>query len=113
MYCPKCKQTRVCKAIPLNEIGYKVSQRWYKIKHPDINWFRRGRQCLTCHKCFVTSEVDEKFINELVELRDALSEIKKHSEQYIEESKQASETLNKLSESLGVLQALNIYKETN
>jgi len=113
MHCPKCKKIRVCKAIPLNEIGHKVGQRWYKTDHPDINWFRRGRQCLTCYNCFVTSEVNEKFINELVELRDALSEIKKHSEQYIEESKQTSTTLEKLTESLGVLQALKLYKETD
>lgn len=113
MYCPKCKTIRVCKAIPLNKIGQKPAQRWYKIDHPDINWFRRGRQCLTCYKCFVTSEVNEKFIDELVELRDALSEIKKHSEQYIGESKQASKTLEKLAESLSVLRALKLYKETD
>jgi formate hydrogenlyase subunit 6/NADH:ubiquinone oxidoreductase subunit I len=111
MHCPHCKKICVCKAIPLNEIGRKVSQRWHKIDHPDINWFRRGRQCLTCYEYFVTSEVNEKFINELVELRDALFEIKKNSEKYIGESKQASETLEKLAESLGVLQALKFYKE--
>lgn len=60
----------------------------------------------------MTSEINEKFINELVELRAALSEIKKHSEQYIGESKQASKTLGKLAKSLGVLQALKLYKET-
>lgn len=114
MHCPKCKKICVCSAIPLNEIaGYKPDQRWYRTDHPDINWFRRGRQCLTCYESFVTSEVNEKFINELVELRNALSEIKKHSEQYIGESKQASMTLEKLAKSLGVLRALKLYKETD
>jgi len=114
MYCPKCKKICICRAIPLNEIvGYKPAQRWYRTDHPDINWFRRGRQCLTCYEHFVTSEVNEKFISELVELRNALSEIKKHSEQYIGESKQASMTLEKLAKSLGVLRALKFYKETD
>lgn len=111
MYCPNCEKICVCRAIPLNEIGRKSGQRWRMSDHPDINWFRRGRECLTCYKRFVTSEVNEKYINELVELRDALYDIKKHSEQYIGESKQASMTLEKLSESLGVLKALKIYKE--
>jgi len=60
----------------------------------------------------VTSEINEDFIYELVELRAALSEIKKHSEQYIGESKQASNTLAKLATSLGTLQTLKLYKET-
>ena len=112
MHCPNCKKIRVCMAIPPNELGYKSGQRWYKTSHPDINWFRRGRQCLSCKNRFVTSEINEDFIYELVELRAALSEIKKHSEQYIGESKQASNTLAKLATSLGTLQTLKLYKET-
>jgi hypothetical protein len=111
MYCPKCETITTCRAVPLSEIpGYKSGQRWYKTEHPDINWFRRRRMCLTCNNLFVTSEVNEKFINELVELRSALSEIKEHSENYIEESLKASKTLEKISTSLSVLKALKIYK---
>jgi len=58
MHCPKCKKICVCRAIPLNEIaGCKPDQRWYRTDHPDINWFQRGRQCLTCYESFVTSGV--------------------------------------------------------
>ncbi len=59
MHCPTCKKIRVCKTIPLNEIGCKVGQRCYEPDHPDINWFRRGRRCLSCYYPFVTSEVNE------------------------------------------------------
>jgi hypothetical protein len=48
---------------------------------------------------------------ELVELRDALAEIKRNAEQYITESQQASEALQQLTKSLGVLRALRLYKE--
>jgi transcriptional regulator NrdR family protein len=112
MHCPKCKCIRVCRAIPTNEVGKKSGQRWYKTDHPDINWFRRGRQCLKCSHRFLTSEINEKYLDELVELREALSNIKKHSEQYIEESDKASTTLKDLSSSLSVLRALKIYKNT-
>ncbi|WP_300464464.1 hypothetical protein [Desulfobacula sp.] len=115
MYCPKCKEIRVCKAIPINDIDWeqKNAQRWYRKDHPDINWFRRGRECLECEHHFITSEINEKYIDELVELRNALADIKKHSEQYIDESNQASGTLQKLSDSLSLLQALKLYKDTD
>lgn len=112
MYCPKCKSIQVCRAIPTNEVGKKSGQRWYRADHPDINWFRRGRQCLKCYHRFVTSEINEAYLTELVQLREALSTIRKHSDQYIEESEKASSTLKDLSSSLNVLKALKIYKKT-
>lgn len=112
MYCSKCRVVQVCSAVPLSQMLKKAGQRWYKKDHPDIQWFRRGRRCHTCDHHFITAEVDEKFIDELVELRDALSEIKKHSEQYIKESKQTASTLEKLSSALSTLQALKLYQES-
>jgi len=58
-----------------------------------------------------TSEACENFLDELCELRDALAAIKANAEGYLTESEKASESLKKLSESLGVLRALKIYKE--
>jgi hypothetical protein len=112
MYCPHCKSIQVCMAISPSEVGKKSARRWYRTDHPDINWFRRGRQCLECQKKFVSSEVNEDFIDELVELRDALKNIKEHSEKYIQESTLASNTLKELTDSLEILRALKIYKET-
>ena len=111
MHCPKCKEIRVCAAVPLTHLGRESCQRWYQTDHPDINWFRRGRFCKTCGHTFVTSEMNETFLEELVELRDALAELKKHAGQYITESKTASKTLKKLASSLNVLKALRLYKD--
>ena len=73
--------------------------------------FRRVRLCQDCEQTFVTAEVDEDFLDELVELRNALSEIKGHAEQYSKESAAASKSLDRLSKSLSVLKALKVYKE--
>ena len=110
MYCPECEDIETCSAIPLSQLGKKSGQRWYKTDHKDIHWFRRGRECQTCGHEFVTSEMNEEFIDELTELRDALGKIKKNATKYSKEAKQASSTLDDLSKSLKVLKALKIYK---
>jgi hypothetical protein len=113
MFCPSCKQITTCKAFPAAQITLNPSdygQRMHYTKHNDINWFQRGRGCLSCGHDFVTSEVDIEFLEELVELRDALSSLKSNAEAYIQESAAASQSLSKLSESLSVLRALKVYK---
>ena len=114
MWCPDCKSYEICKAIP----GAKVtgrnrdySQLWYFQEHDDVHWFQRGRMCLTCDYTFLTAEVDNQFLEELVELREALSDLKVNAEQYAIESEKASDSLEKLSESLGVLRALKTYRK--
>ncbi|EGR1514592.1 hypothetical protein D6089_22685 [Vibrio vulnificus] len=111
MYCPSCKEIEVCTAIPLTSLGKTSGQRWYREDHEDINWFRRGRECQGCGHDFVTAEIDEEFVDELVELRDALKEIKANAEKYSKEAAKAGATLNKLSKSLKVLKALKMYKK--
>jgi phosphoketolase len=69
---------------------------------------------LICKKCgskWLTAELPEKFLDELVELRDALKEIKQNAESYMKESKKAATSLEKLSASLSVLRALKAYRE--
>ena len=113
MFCPSCKQVTTCRAVPAAKVTYDPSdygQRKYYTKHEDINWFQRGRECLSCAYEFVTAEVDIEFLEELVELRGALSTIKANAEAYIKESAAASQSLSKLSESLSVLRALKVYK---
>lgn len=112
IYCPKCESIQVCKAINPSNIAAESGQRWSRTDHTDINWFRRGRECLTCEHWFLTAELDEEFVTELVELRDALSEIKMNAEAYSEESAAAAASLEKLTQALSVLRALKIYKRT-
>ena len=116
MYCPSCKQITTCKACPAAQITLDpkdYGQRMHYTKNQDINWFQRGRECLSCHHDFITAEVDIEFLEELVQLRDALSSIKSNAESYIQESNAASQSLSKLSESLSVLRALKVYKSVN
>ncbi len=110
-HCPKCNTITVCKAVNPSELGKKSSQRWYKTQHKDINWFRRGLICQTCKHRWLSAEVPESLLTELVELRDALSDIKSNAEAYMEESEKASASLGKLNDSLSVLQALKLYEK--
>lgn len=109
-WCPECDEIQVCAAVNPSQLGYESGQRWYKSEHSDIRWFRRGLICQHCQHEWLSAEVPEEFLDELVELRDALSTIKANAEAYVKESDRASKSLAKLSESLGVLRALKIYK---
>lgn len=109
-WCPTCESIQVCTAVNPSQLGARSGQRWYKTEHSDINWFRRGLVCQKCDSQWLTAEIEEKFLDELMELRDALKEIKQHAEAYAKESAKAGKSLVKLSESLSVLQALKVYK---
>lgn len=77
IYCPGCKSFSVCRGVSPTNIGKPKAQRWYRTDYQDIAWFRRGRECLDCGHKFLTAEVDEAFIEELVELRERLAEKQK------------------------------------
>ena len=111
MWCAHCKTITVCEGLPPSTLGKKAGQRWYKTDHTDVHFFRRGRRCLTCRKSFLSAELREDFVEELVELRDALATIKKDAEQYIEDSEKTSESLTSLNASLGKLRALKLYQK--
>lgn len=110
IYCPNCESIQICKAINPSSIANESGQRWMRRDHKDINWFRRGRECQQCFHEFLTAELDEDFVTELVKLREALSEIKKNAEEYQKEAAAAAGSLDKLTESLKVLRALSLYK---
>jgi hypothetical protein len=111
-WCPSCEAVRVCAAINPASIVREAGQRWYRTDHVDIQWFRRGLVCQTCGEEWLTAELPEKLVEELAELREALTNIKENAEAYAAESKKASESLEKLSASLSVLRALESYKSS-
>ena len=111
IFCPFCKKFEVCKSVSTTLLGEKSGQRWRRVDHSDIQWFRRGRECLTCSTQFITAEIDEDFLEELVQLRDALGNIKVNARKYIQQANKASATLSKLADSLDVLKALDLYKQ--
>ena len=106
IFCPHCKQIRVCRAIPPGQFLDERSQRLHYTTHPDINFFRRGRECLHCSSEFLTAEVEEGFLDELIQLRNALADIKKNAASYQAEAKAAEKSLKLLTGSLEVLKAL-------
>ena len=110
-WCPECKDVRVCAAVNPSQLGAKSGQRWYRRDHSDIQWFRRGLVCQTCQHESLSAELPEDFVDELVELRDALRDIKENAEAYAKESAKASKSLTKLSEALNVLRALKVYQQ--
>jgi transcriptional regulator NrdR family protein len=106
MYCPQCKEITICSAITPKIISGQSGQRFFKPDHDDVKWFRRGRACSKCHKEFLTAEVNEDFLDELVELRDALDQIKEKAATFNTEIKSTQKSLKNLSTSLGLLKAL-------
>jgi hypothetical protein len=69
IYCPQCKAVQPCPALPLWKLKKPKARRWFLEDHPDIQWFRRGRECSVCHHKFLTAELDEEFTEDLLELR--------------------------------------------
>ena len=110
MHCPQCRKTRVCAAIPTTALGEPSGQRWYRVGHDDIVWFRRGRHCLTCGHEWLTAELPEELVDELVELRKALADVKRHAETYVTQAKSAASALDDLTDSLAILRALDVYE---
>jgi hypothetical protein len=108
-WCPQCKAIRVVRTVSTSSLGARSGQRFYRTNHEDIQYFRRGQECQTCWHDWLSAEVPEDFIDELVELRDALRDIKKNAEAYSKESENAAKSLASLSKSLSDLRALNIY----
>ena len=114
MYCATCTQVQVCRAVPARDVDWNLEsgQRWYHRRHPDLQYFRRGRNCQECGSSWLTVEIPEKFLDELVELRDALAELKTNAETYSRQSDAAADSLKRLKESLGSLRALDLYSKS-
>lgn len=113
MNCPDCGTVRVCKAVPTTDVvwGLESGQRWRRLGHDDLSYFRRGRRCLTCGHSWLSVEILESQLDELVELREALADLKENAEAYSEQSDAAALSLKKLKKSLAVLRALDVYRE--
>lgn len=100
MWCPMCEKVTTCKAHDPARFTRQHGQRWKQAGHADIQWFRRGRECLTCHNDFVTAEIDEEFLGELVRLRITLEAIRQNSESYVTQANAAESALKQLNDTL-------------
>lgn len=113
MHCPNCGTVRICSAVATTKVvsGIRSGQRWRRLGHADLAYFRRGRQCQRCGHAWLSVEILESQLNELVELREALADLKENAEVYSEQSDSAARSLKNLKMSLDVLRALDIYRE--
>jgi len=68
--CPKCGEFVPCRSVPLYKAGKEAARSLYYKSHPDIRWYRRARQCSKCEHLFLTAEIAERFLEELISLRD-------------------------------------------
>jgi hypothetical protein len=114
MWCPHCKSITSCKGVSPKEVSMwtQSGRRFYKTKHQDIHYFKRGRICLDCQQGFLSAETQESFLTELVELRDALKDVKANVQKYSAEAASASAALSALTKSLDGLKALDIYQKS-
>lgn len=76
IYCPQCGELAHCRSVQLKlaenaNIKLKARNIYFKAHH-DIQWYRRARQCSICSTVFITAEINEKFLDELVGLRNRL-----------------------------------------
>jgi hypothetical protein len=108
-WCPNCMEITICAAISPKDVSDNASrnQRIFWDKHRDLNAFRRGISCLACHESWLTVEMEESFMDELIHLREKLTELKLHASEYQKESQKAANSLKKLTESISLLKALS------
>ena len=109
MHCPHCGKYEECRVINLNSLCGTNDQRLTFINHPDIQFYRRGRQCGVCGKTFVTDEVDDGILQEYVELREILAIEKAILESYKKKSEEY--WLDMLKEALDIFRSLPIYQK--
>lgn len=105
-WCGCCEAIQPCRSVNPTEYGEDSARRFYDEDHPDLRWFRRVRVCDICGYDFRTIEIEEKYLEELTELRDALADIKGNAAIFEQDIKTTAATLRKLSKSLKVLRAL-------
>ena len=75
LYCAKCKTERKCWSdqayMRTQEIDLDPNK-----SDGDIRWYQRGRTCDFCTNSFLTAELDVRFLEELILLREKLDGIK-------------------------------------
>jgi len=84
-WCPKCKDIRVVKSIPPASIIWKPDQRVCEWQYDDLSYFRRGQECQTCWKRWLSAELPEDFVHELATLRNEVRDLRKAAEAQTEE----------------------------
>lgn len=70
VHCPKCDRFNPARSLRIPESIDDGARRFHFTRHPDIAWFRRQRRCGVCHEEFLTAEIHEALVDELLFLRE-------------------------------------------
>ena len=68
--CPKLGELVRCRSVPLYKAGKEAARSLYYKSHEDVRWYRRARICSKCQQIFLTAEIAEHFLEELISLRN-------------------------------------------
>jgi hypothetical protein len=80
IHCADCGDFQRARSLRIPRSLGEGKRKWYFVREPDIAWFRRKRKCSKCGKEFLTGEVREELIEELLRLRE--KEHKRRSASY-------------------------------
>lgn len=72
IWCPFCKAYNPCRSLSPSFLGVGAGNRFYRDGHPDLNYFRRFRECEECGNDFETVEIEAKIIDEILLLRNIM-----------------------------------------
>ncbi|MBJ6749893.1 hypothetical protein [Geomonas anaerohicana] len=78
-YCPRCHRLCTCFSVPLKKAKTEPVRNLYYQLHQDVRWYRRARQCSECHEVFVTAELDQSMLDELILLRKTIIQKRKRA----------------------------------
>ena len=73
LWCPHCQDISVCHAEKPEKFGLPRERRYEGEKYKDVQWFMRARVCDSCSRHFVTAEISEDLVLELLNLRDRVA----------------------------------------
>jgi hypothetical protein len=107
VFCPRCETLAGCRVVTDGPQSDPPGN-YHSTESPDLQWLRRVRECRECGNRFVTAELGEDFIDELVRLRTALADFKRDAELYVAQSQATSESLSRLTRSMGALRSLKV-----
>jgi hypothetical protein len=68
LYCTQCEEVTECLAIPPELLRHPTTLRKYPRDYPGTHWCQRVRMCLKCKHKFMTAEVHEEKLVNLVSL---------------------------------------------
>lgn len=76
LWCSKCNRLNPCRSIKgmsADLFDGEYGNHFSMPGHDDLQFFRRIRRCEKCGSEFETAELEQKFLSELISLRNALS----------------------------------------